>query len=78
MSSLSVKIDYTNWRGERRVRRVQPDRIVFESSEWHPEPQWVLRAIDLEDEDHAEKAFAMSGVHSWENERGPGTTSAEA
>ncbi len=32
-----VIIDYTNWRGERSVRRIFPLGISFENNEWHPE-----------------------------------------
>lgn len=58
-----VEIDYTNWRGERRVRRVEPLYIVWETeNHWHPQPQWLLYA---EDADGARKAFAMNNIHSW-------------
>lgn len=43
-----IIIDYTNWRGERRHRPVEPKRIAFKGTEWHPTPQWMLEAIDLE------------------------------
>jgi predicted DNA-binding transcriptional regulator YafY len=39
---------YTNWRGETRPRRVQPQRIWFGTTEWHPEKQWFIEAVDLE------------------------------
>ena len=58
-----VTIDYTNWRGERRERDVLPHSIVFEATRWHPEPQWLLRAVDLED--YVPKEFAMKDIHSW-------------
>lgn len=58
-----VELDYTNHRGERAVRRVQPLGLRFESTEWHPEPQWVLQAFDLDR--RAERSFALQDVHSW-------------
>jgi hypothetical protein len=62
----AVKVDYTNHRGERAVRRIAPlmGSLRFAATEWHPEPQWVFDAIDLEK--HAERTFALSGIHSWE------------
>lgn len=58
-----VTIDYTNWRGERSLRRVAPRRFFYGASEWHPEPQWLMEAFDL---DHAAvRTFALAGVHSW-------------
>lgn len=58
-----VEIDYTNWRGERSVRRVHVFGIVFKSTEWHPEPQYLLWAVDLSK--RAERYFAMRDIHSW-------------
>jgi predicted DNA-binding transcriptional regulator YafY len=58
-----VMIDYTNYRGERAMRRVTPIAIRFESSEWHGSEQWLLRAVDVEKA--AERDFAMKDIHSW-------------
>lgn len=58
-----VLIDYTNWRGERGRRRIQPLRIVFENNEWHPESQWLLEAVDVEK--GQERSFALAQIHSW-------------
>jgi hypothetical protein len=59
-----VKIEYTNWRGFRSVRRIRPRYLAFENNEWHPETQWILYAYDLER--IAERTFAMANIHSWE------------
>ncbi len=59
-----VLIDYTNYRGERAVRRIRPLTVRFENSEWHPETQWLLRAVDIEK--GATRDFAMKDIHSWE------------
>lgn len=64
-----VLIDYTNWRGERSTRRIRPLRIEFENSEWHPDTQWVLYAVDVEKS--AERAFAIRDIHSWEPAQRP-------
>lgn len=58
-----VTIDYTNYRGERSLRRVLPLDILFGSTEFHPEPQWLLTAID--EDKKAERVFAMKDIHSW-------------
>lgn len=63
--SKEVVIDYTNWRGERRTRRVKPWTMVFKESRYHPGAQWILEAYDLEDPAKAIKDFAMTGIHSW-------------
>lgn len=43
-----VTLTYTNWRGETSERTISPRRMWFGSTEWHPEPQWLLSAIDTE------------------------------
>lgn len=58
-----VMIDYTNWRGERAMRRIRPLAVIFENNEWHPKTQWLLEAVDVELA--ANRTFAMSNIHSW-------------
>lgn len=58
-----VSIVYTNYRGETSVRRIIPKRVWFGSTEWHPEEQWLLDAIDVEKE--VERSFAMKDIRSW-------------
>lgn len=58
-----VVIRYTNYRGETAVRRIIPRHIHFTTSEWHPEPQWVIEAYDLDRE--AERSFAVKDILDW-------------
>jgi predicted DNA-binding transcriptional regulator YafY len=51
---------YRNWRGETALRRVRPIGISYGTSEWHPEPQWLLHAYDLDKE--AERDFSFSNI----------------
>lgn len=63
-----VRIDYTNWRGVRRIRRVVPVKFEFGSNEWHPEPQWLMEARDLDIEEegvNSLRTFALKGIHQW-------------
>lgn len=53
----SVVLTYTNYRGETAERRIIPFEVWFGSTEWHPEPQWLLRAYDCEKK--AERDFAL-------------------
>ncbi|WP_019170724.1 WYL domain-containing protein [Pseudaminobacter salicylatoxidans] len=55
--SQPVKLIYTNWRGETAERTITPLRVFFGSTEWHPEPQWLLRAFDHDKQ--AERDFAL-------------------
>ena len=62
-----VTIDYTNHRGERRLRLIRPVSIYFGTTDWHPTKQWLLRAIDCEKGETRD--FAMSEIHSWGGNR---------
>ena len=43
-----LRITYRNWRGETRERTIEPKEVWFGSTEWHPEDQWLLKALDVE------------------------------
>jgi hypothetical protein len=58
-----VVIEYTNYRQERKSYRVIPHSISFGRTEWHPQPQWMLAATDVDRNVH--RTFAMANVHSW-------------
>lgn len=62
--SLSVVIDYTNYRGERSKRHILPGHLRYAHNEWHPEYQWLLDAFDLGKQQT--RTFAMKDIHSWE------------
>lgn len=55
-----VAIGYTNWRGEYGVRNICPIKVWFGSTDWHPEPQWLLTAIDMDK--NAERDFAIKDI----------------
>lgn len=60
-----VLINYKNHRGEVADRIIRPPfAIVFDSNQWHPEPQWLLKAWDVEK--NAERSFAMKDIRSWD------------
>lgn len=61
--SKRVTIDYTNYKHERKLRNIEPVRILFGSSEWHPEPQWLLRALDIDR--GVIREFAIANIHAW-------------
>lgn len=64
MHLREVVIDYTNHRGERRKRLITPGQMHYGSTEYHPEPQWLLDAFDYEKGEW--RTFAMRDIHSWE------------
>lgn len=53
--------DYVNYKGEPSSRKVIPIKVSFDRSEWHPEPQWMLHAWDVEKE--AYRDFAMKDMY---------------
>lgn len=61
-SAQPVRIDYTNWRGERRLRDIIPIRLYFGSTSHHPEPQWLLLARDLEKNER--RTFSLKDIHN--------------
>jgi predicted DNA-binding transcriptional regulator YafY len=59
----SVQIDYTNYRGERGFRRIYPLRLIYGSNEFHPEPQWMIEAFDVDR--GIPRTFALEDIHEW-------------
>lgn len=59
-----ITIDYTNYRGERGTRRVLPYEQYFGTTPFHPDPQWLMRALDVEK--NAERTFAMKDIHDFD------------
>jgi predicted DNA-binding transcriptional regulator YafY len=57
-----IRIDYTNWRGERRERIIEPSEVWFGATPHHPEPQWFLRALDVEKGE--DRDFALRDIHT--------------
>jgi hypothetical protein len=47
---VCLAFDYTNHRGETATRHVECGRTgaTWRSTEWHPEPQWILSMFCLD------------------------------
>jgi len=58
-----VSFNYKNYKGELSIRKVKPMGVYFGSNEWHPKPQWLLRAFDVDKQ--AERSFAMQDISNW-------------
>ena len=65
INAPKVEIDYTNWEGERSKRVIIPIGVQYTSNQWHPEPQWLLIATDVEKRE--QRTFAMKDIHAWKN-----------
>lgn len=53
---------YKNYRGEVSERTVIPMRVYHGATDWHPTPQWLLEAWDMEKD--AVRAFAMEDMQA--------------
>ena len=62
-SEKTVRILYTNYRDETKVRTIIPIKLWFGSTDWHPEGQWLLDAFDIDK--YANRSFAMKDIRSW-------------
>lgn len=58
-----IRFTYENWRNEVGVRRAEVIELWHGSTEYHPEPQDLLKARDL-DKDGVERDFAVAKM--WE------------
>lgn len=56
-------IRYRNWKGETANRHIFPTGVRFAATEWHPEPQWLLDAWDMDKD--AYRSFAMRDIIEW-------------
>ncbi len=59
----AVQFTYVNWKGESGLRRVRPTELWFGTTSYHPEPQWFLKAHDIDKD--AERDFAMRDITGW-------------
>ena len=60
LEDLAIKIIYKNWRGEEGIRHILPIRIFYDSTEWHPEKQWLIEVYDLD-----KKANRDYALYDW-------------
>jgi hypothetical protein len=61
--SKVVRILYFNWRGNTNIRTIIPDSILFSSTQWHKENQWLLKAYDMDKKE--ERLFAVKDILKW-------------
>ena len=55
-----LKFEYTNYKGETKIREVQPKRIRFGLTPHISEPQWLLEATDLKK--NADRCFVLKNI----------------
>lgn len=63
LSNYSIKpiqIRYKNYKGIISIRKIYPDKVWYGSTEFHPEPQFLLCAYDVDKNDY--RNFALSDI----------------
>lgn len=57
-----LRFAYRNYRGEVAERRIKASgaRLIFGATKWHPEPQWLMNAFDLDK--NAIRDFAWADI----------------
>ena len=53
-----ISLTYRNWRGEIGQRTIEPKQVFFGSTDWHPDPGWLLEAWDCDKQ--ALRDFALA------------------
>lgn len=53
----TIRFKYKNWRGTLAIRTARVIRLIYSSTEWHRESQWLLEAFD--EEKNAVRLFAL-------------------
>lgn len=66
-ANIFIGFDYVNWKGEFGYREVKVDEILFGSTDYHKEEQWLMKAWDLNKQ--AERIFAMKDMSNVKNLR---------
>lgn len=56
----TIVFTYTNWQGKTSNRRVKVKKFVFGSTEYHPQPQMLMVAHDLDKD--TERTFAIAEI----------------
>ena len=60
MIDAPIAVRYTNWRGETSLRRLILGDVRFGSTDWHPEPTWLISALDLDHPSQIWKDFDLT------------------
>jgi predicted DNA-binding transcriptional regulator YafY len=60
MDHPPLKFEYINWEGKKAVRTVQPIKLWFGKTQWHPKEVWLLKAFDLDKKE--ERDFSVKDI----------------
>ena len=57
MNQEVVTMQYTNYKGVTAARSIIPTELLFGTTEFHKDPQWLLKAFDIDKQ--ANRVFAL-------------------
>jgi hypothetical protein len=60
------RVLYTNYRGETAERFVYPQELWWGATEYHPESQWLLTALEIRNTSTVQRHFALHDIHEIE------------
>lgn len=63
LEDLAVSVTYKNWQGQVGERKIIPLSTSYGSTEYHKEPQWLLRVWDVDKRDY--RVYAMRDIQKW-------------
>jgi hypothetical protein len=61
--AIPIDVIYTNFRGEKRVRRIVPLHIYFGKTKHHEYDQWLVCVNDVEKGE--ERVYALRDIEQW-------------
>jgi 8-oxo-dGTP pyrophosphatase MutT (NUDIX family) len=56
----TLKFEYTNYKGETRIREVEPLGIKFDSTPYNKDPEWLLEAMDVQKKENS--LFTLTNI----------------
>lgn len=63
LNGTIAQVKYKNWKGEIGIRHIIPLEILYGSTEYHKEEQWLMKAWDLDKKDY--RTYALRDVLEW-------------
>ncbi|CAN5193309.1 hypothetical protein BH09DEP1_BH09DEP1_4960 [soil metagenome] len=58
-----IKVEYTNYRGEKGIRTIVPISFYVGTTEYHPQEQWLVKLWDVDRQ--AERIYALKEITRW-------------
>lgn len=63
----TVTFEYANWKGERKLRTVQPEKIIFGLAPHIDKPEWLLEGVDVKKGE--KRLFVLKHIQRFADEK---------